>query len=312
MNIMHLKYAVEVAKTGSITQAAENLFMGQPNLSKAIRELEENLGITIFKRTSKGIVPTQKGEEFLVYAKRILAQIDELESIYSSHPETKQSFSISIPRGSYMAYGFTNFVKRLDMDKEIEIYYKETNSIEAITNIVQSNYNLAIIRYRDVFEQYFSRLLREKELKSELLWQFRYIAVMSKEHPLANKPVLTCADFANSIEILHSDNAVPSLPTIEAKRMENIENSNKRIYVFERGSQMELLSNIPNSFMWVSPIPKKILDRYGLIQRSVSDMDYGYKDMIVCQRSYRLSELDRMYIEELRAVISQLENLKTE
>ena len=312
MNIMHLKYAVEVSKTGSITQAAENLFMGQPNLSKAIRELEENLGITIFKRTSKGIITTQKGEEFLVYAKRILAQIDELEHIYNKNHDEKQSFSISIPRGSYMAYGFTNFVRRLDMDKEIEIYYKETNSVEAISNIVQSNYNLAIIRYRDVFEQYFTRLLREKELKSELLWQFRYIALMSKEHPLANKPVLTCADLANSIEILHSDNAVPTLPTIEAKRMENIENSNKRIYVFERGSQMELLSNIPNSFMWVSTIPQKILDRYGLVQRCVSDADYNYKDMIVYPKSYRLSELDRTYIEELRSVIATLEGMKVE
>lgn len=309
MNIMHLKYAIEVAKTGSITKASENLFMGQPNLSKAIRELEEHLGVTIFKRTSKGIVPTQKGEEFLVYAKRILAQIEELEAMYHPEADTKQTFSISIPRGSYMAYGFTNFVKRLDMDKEIEIYYKETNSVEAISNIVQSNYNLAIIRYRDVFEQYFTRLLREKELKSELLWQFRYLALMSKDHPLASKPVLKCADFADSIEILHSDNAVPTLPTIEAKRMENIENSNKRIYVFERGSQMELLSNIEGSFMWVSPIPQKILDRYGLVQRSVSDADYNYKDMIVYPRSYRMSELDKMYIEELHGVINQLEAL---
>lgn len=310
MNIMHLKYAVEVAKTGSITQAAENLFMGQPNLSKAIRELEDNLGITIFKRTSKGIVSTQKGEEFLVYAKRILAQIDELESIYHSDPETKQTFSISIPRGSYMAHGFANFVKKLDNEKEIEIHYKETNSMEAISNILQSNFNLAIIRYRDVFEPYFSGLLKEKELKSELVWQFRYIAVMSKDHPLATKPVLTCADFADSIEILHSDNAVPSLPTLEAKRMENIENSNKKIYVFERGSQFEILSNIPNSFMWVSPIPQKMLDRYGLIQRRVSDADYNYKDVLVYMRSYRMTELDNMYIEELKRVISSFEQIR--
>ena len=83
MNILHLRYAIEVERTRSISKAAENLFMGQPNLSKAIRELEENLGVTIFKRTSKGIVPTQKGEEFLVYAKRILVQIDELPFISS-------------------------------------------------------------------------------------------------------------------------------------------------------------------------------------------------------------------------------------
>ncbi len=312
MNIMHLKYAIEVAKTGSITQAAENLFMGQPNLSKAIKELEENLGVTLFKRTSKGIIPTQKGEEFLVYAKRILTQIDELETIYKSPHNDKQSFSISIPRGSYMAYGFTNFVKRLHRGKEIEIRYNETNSVEAISNITQSNYNLAIIRFRDVFEPYFTSLLREKEFKSQLVWEFKYIAVMSKDSPLAKKSVLTIADFADSVEILHGDTAVPSLPTLEAKRMENIEHSNKRIYVVERGSQFELLSAIPDTFMWVSPIPQRMLDRYGLIQRHVSDADYTYKDLLVHQRSYRLTELDRMYIEELHSAVATVGAVKVE
>ncbi len=308
MNIMHLKYAVEVSKTGSITQAAENLFMGQPNLSKAIRELEESLGITIFKRTSKGIVPTLKGEEFLVYAKRILSQIDELESIYSSKHIKKQVFSISIPRASYLSHTFTRFVKKLDPEKEIEIMYSETNSMQAISNIVQSNYNLAIIRCRDVFESYFTRLLREKDLKSELVWQFRYLAVMSKDHPLASKPVLTLADLEGSIEILHSDNAVPSLPTLEAKRMENIETSNKRIYVFERGSQFELLANLQNTFMWVSSIPAETLNRYGLVQRCVSDADYSYKDILVYQRTYRMTEIDKLYFDELKRVIEELES----
>ena len=68
MNTLHLKYAVEVERTRSISKAAENLFMAQPNLSKAIKELEDSLGITIFQRTSKGVVPTQQGAEFLKYA----------------------------------------------------------------------------------------------------------------------------------------------------------------------------------------------------------------------------------------------------
>jgi molybdenum-dependent DNA-binding transcriptional regulator ModE len=82
MNIIHLRYAVEIAKTKSISKAAENLYMGQPNLSRAIRELEEGLGIIIFNRTSKGISITPDGEEFLQYAKRILSQLDEMEELY--------------------------------------------------------------------------------------------------------------------------------------------------------------------------------------------------------------------------------------
>ena len=82
MNILHLKYAVEIAKTGSLNKAAENLYMGQPNLSRAIRELEAGLGITIFERTPRGMVVTPDGEAFLQYAVRILAQIDEMESVF--------------------------------------------------------------------------------------------------------------------------------------------------------------------------------------------------------------------------------------
>ena len=78
MNLLHFKYAVEIAKTKSISKAAENLYMGQPNLSRAIKELEENIGITIFKRTSKGITVTAEGEEFLEYANRILAQVEQV------------------------------------------------------------------------------------------------------------------------------------------------------------------------------------------------------------------------------------------
>ena len=82
MNTQHFRYALEVEKTGSITQAAENLFMGQPNLSKAIKELETELGITIFKRTSTGVAVTSAGREFLLYAKSILSKINEIEEIY--------------------------------------------------------------------------------------------------------------------------------------------------------------------------------------------------------------------------------------
>ena len=81
MNLMHLKYAVEIAKNKSISRTAEKLYMGQPNLSRAIKELEDSIGITIFNRTSKGISITAEGEEFLAYARKIVEQVDEIESI---------------------------------------------------------------------------------------------------------------------------------------------------------------------------------------------------------------------------------------
>ena len=93
----------EVAKTQSISKAAENLYMGQPNLSRAIKELEDSLGITIFSRTSKGISVTPDGEEFLQYAKRILTQVDEVEELYRNGKTHKQKLSVSVPRSAWWA-----------------------------------------------------------------------------------------------------------------------------------------------------------------------------------------------------------------
>ena len=149
MNILHLKYAVEVEKTRSINRAAENLFMAQPNLSRAIRELEESLGITIFHRTSKGISVTPQGEEFLQYAKKILSQIDEVEALYKNARTGKQSFSISVPRASYISAAFTEFSKKIDaeedlldqMNEEITSFLIKVASLENATGQIQNKLN---------------------------------------------------------------------------------------------------------------------------------------------------------------------------
>ena len=159
MNILHLKYAVEVANTGSISKAANNLYMNQPNLSRAIKELEDSLGITIFDRTTKGMTVTPDGEEFLSHAKKILSQIYEVEAIYKNGRADKQKFSVSVPRASYISAAFSEFVKCLDKQKPAEIYYKETNSMRAINNIINGGYKLGIIRYGENYDKYFKKML---------------------------------------------------------------------------------------------------------------------------------------------------------
>lgn len=299
MNILHLKYAVEVEKTRSISKAAENLLMGQPNLSRAIKELEESLGITLFKRTSKGISPTPQGEEFLQYAKKIIAQIDEVEALYKEGKSDKQTFSISVPRASYISCAFTEFAKSIDTKKQAEIFYKETNSMQVISNILQADYKLGIIRYQTAFEQYFKALLHEKGLSYEVIVEFSYQAVMSKKHPLADRDSFKLTDLSNYIEIAHADPYVPSLPLVDAKKAELSEFVNKRIFVFERGSQFDLLSNVTNTFMWVSPIPQRLLDQYGLVLKKCPANRKVYKDVLIYRKGYHFTELDKKFISEL-------------
>ena len=98
MNVLFFKYVIEVERTRSISQAAENLFMAQPNLSKAIKEMEDTLGFNIFERSSKGVIPTMQGKEFLVYARNIVSQLEKIESIAKPNSAELQFLKVSIPR----------------------------------------------------------------------------------------------------------------------------------------------------------------------------------------------------------------------
>ncbi len=299
MNILHLRYAVEVERTRSITGAAANLFMSQPNLSRAIKELEESLGITVFKRTSKGIVTTTQGEEFLFQAKNILRQIEEMEEKYKKNVPERQSFNISTPRACYITRAFTSLVNSMDRDREIDVNYKETNSLRAITNILQSNYNLGIIRYQTAFESYFLKMMEEKDLKHQEIWEFEYIALMGKTHPLAEKENIVPGDFKDCIEIVHGDPYVPSLQIAYVRKAEFSDLTDKKIYIYERGTQYDLLNDVPSTFMWVSPLPEEVLSRHNVVQKRCPGLSHKYKDVLIYRNGYHLSEIDHRFIEEL-------------
>lgn len=298
MNLMHLKYMLAVAETGSINKAAEKLYVGQPNLSRAIRELENSLGGPLFDRSAKGMVLTPEGEIFLKYARGILKQVEEAEAVFRRAEAEKKQFSISVPRASYIADAFARFTAGIT-EGEAELFYKETNAMRAIKNILQEDYRLGIIRYADSYDKYYKALLDEKNLSYELVTEFSYVLLMNREHPLADKPELCYADLEPYMEIAHADPYVPSLPQAQVKKEELPDNIHRRIYVFERASQFELLAQNPQTLMWVSPVPPELLDRYGLIQRVCPENQRRYKDLLIHRRDYQLTELDKGFISEL-------------
>lgn len=299
MNLMHIKYAVEVANEGSINKAAEKLYVGQPNLSRAIKELEASLGVKIFERSAKGMGLTSDGETFIRYAKTILRQVDEVESIFNGSGSVKKRFSISVPRASYISDAFARFSHSLTNEAEAEIIYKETNSLRAIKNILHEDYKLGIIRYAENYDKYFKTMLDEKDMQYEMITEFSYVLAMSRDNPLASAEKITFDALKDYIEIAHADPYVPSLPLSQVRKEELPDNIGRRIFVFERASQFELLSENPETFMWVSPIPQKLLDRYDLIQIPCEENKKIYKDILIYKRDYKLTVLDKAFIDEL-------------
>lgn len=295
MNTAYLSYALEVEKTGSITQAAQNLYMAQPNLSKALKELEKELGFVVFKRTATGVKTTEEGAEFLYHAKHIMEQFDAVSRIRQRTGSEKLQYKISIPRGSYIVDGFTSFVSELKLEKGMEVTINETNALGTIANVADKGYNIGIIRYPVNEEEYYLTSLKNNHLSSEIIWEFEYVLVMSKDNPLATKEDITIDDLMEYTKITHGDSAI-----LHDKYWEKKKNPvGNVIYVYERGSQFDLLTNVPNTYMWVSPIPQKLLDKNNLIQRVCKVDNNLYKDVMIFREDYHINEYDKLFQKKL-------------
>ncbi|MGN1320058.1 MAG: LysR family transcriptional regulator [Acutalibacteraceae bacterium] len=295
MNILHMKYAVEVARAGSLNKASETLLVAVPNISRSIKELESSLGITIFERTAKGVKLTPDGEKFMGFARSILEQIDQVENYYKHSDIQKQKFSISVPRASYISEAFAEFSKTLTTDAA-EIFYKETNSQRAINNVLNRDYKLGIIRYAENYDKFFKSMLEEKDLNYEMISEFTYVLLMSADSPLAKKQNIIFDDLKDYIEIAHADPYVPSLPMAKVVKEELPDNIDRRIFIFERASQFDLLSANNQTFMWVSPTPQRILKKHNLVQRKCDENKKVYKDLLIYKNGYKLTELDKKFI----------------
>ncbi|MBQ8199481.1 MAG: LysR family transcriptional regulator [Lachnospiraceae bacterium] len=292
MNTLYLNYVIEVERTGSISQASQNLFMAQPNLSKAIKDLEHDLGYNIFKRTNSGVVVTEKGTEFLYHARKITEQLNEMEKISERKGGQSTCFKISIPRGSYIANGFTAFVAGLEIPHGMDITINETNALQTISNVADRGYNMGIIRYQLSDEENFKSQLKNNKLEQQTIWEFEYVLVMSKNHPLASKEKIHVEDLQEYMQISHGDIEIPHAKHNED---ESGKRSKKTIYVYERGSQFDLLANVPTTYMWVSPIPDSYLEKNNLVQRACKTKNNRYKDVLIYRQDYKLGEYDKLF-----------------
>lgn len=299
MNIIHMKYAVEVARVGSINKASENLSMAQPNISRAIKDLESDLKITIFDRSAKGMNLTPEGKEFIAYAQKILSQLNDLENMFKSGIVNKQRFSLSAPRSGYIAEAFSLFSNSINSDSA-EIILDETSSANTIKKVLNSDTKLGIIRYDKGADKYFKEMLRDNNILSEDIASFKYVVLMSKSNPLNERESVSMADLKEFIQITHQNPYAATLSVSDEEINLAQENSERCIYILDSAAQLELLSENNQTFMWVSPSPDKLLERYSLAEKDCIDNDVVYKDVLIYRKGYKFSDTDRIFIDELK------------
>ena len=165
--------------------------------------------------------------------------------------------SASRSRAPATRFAFSEFAAALDDAEGLDIKYRETNATQVLKNVGDAVSNLGILRCPREHEKYFLAALEERSLKYEPVWDFEYLALMSRRHPLAAEPELKYAELRLYTEIVHDDNSIPAMPVSEARILAQKHEKKKKIAVCERGIQFELLCSLPAAYIWVSPMPPR-------------------------------------------------------
>ena len=190
MTITKLKYVITVAESNSMNEAAGKLFISQPSLSASIKELENETGIELFRRTNRGITITPDGKEFIGYAMQTVQQYELMEAKYVNKKELKKKFSVSTQHYAFAVNAFAEMVKQFGMD-EYEFAIYETRTHDVIEDVRNFKSEIGILYLNDFNRNVLSKIFSENNLEFHSLLNCGIYAYMWKNHPLADEKVVS-------------------------------------------------------------------------------------------------------------------------
>lgn len=193
MTLQQLKYIIAIVRCGSITEAAKQLYISQPSLSNAVKDIENEMGIEIFQRSAKGITLTADGSEFLSYARQVLEQAELMEQRYLNRKPSKKICSVSTQHYAFAVNAFVNVISRLDTD-EYEFTLRETRTYEIIEDVRSFRSELGILYLSDFNEKVITKILKEDHLTFTHLFTADPHVFISSVHPLAKNEFITLDD----------------------------------------------------------------------------------------------------------------------
>ena len=298
MTLQQLRYVIEVAKTGSMNVAAKQLFVSQPSLSMAIRELENDVHISIFERTTKGVVITAEGEEFLGYARQIINQVELLEDKYIEAGQIKKKVGVSAQHYSFAVKAFVEMVKGFDMDK-YEFAIREARTHDVIHDVVTGKSEIGILYTNEFNEKVLNKIFKDNQLEFIHLFTCQGYAYLWKNHPLAGKKVIALEELQDypCLSFEQGDNnsfyfAEEILSTYDFK---------KTIKSNDRATNLNLMVGL-NAFTLCSGIICEELNGSDYIAVKLAEevtMDIGY----IKRAHMNISEIGELYIEEIKKYV---------
>ncbi|MBR2258619.1 MAG: LysR family transcriptional regulator [Blautia sp.] len=295
MTLLQLKYAVTVAKTSSMNEAARRLFISQPSLSTAIKELEEEIGVSLFIRSNRGIQVTPEGEEFLGYARQVLEQSELIEARYISRETMKKKFSVSMQHYTFAVSAFVKLVQQFGME-EYEFAVRETRTYDVIEDVRSFRSEIGILYLNDFNHKVLTKLFSEYNLEFHPLLTCGIYAYMWKGHPLAGREAVSLEELSEYPCLAFDQGrnnsfyfAEEVLSTYDYKRL---------IRATDRATLLNLMVGL-NAYTLCSGIICEELNgnEYCAVKLDSDErMTIGY----IARKGSSLSPLGQMYLEEVK------------
>lgn len=295
MTLQQLKYVITVAETGTITDAANRLFISQPSLTNAIHELEKEMNIVIFHRTNKGISISKEGEDFLGYARQVLEQAAVLEDKYKRNNGGKKHFCVSAQHYSFAVNAFVDLIKEYGQE-EYDFSLRETQTYEIVDDVARMRSEIGIIFIDDFNEKVITKILKSHELEFHQLFVAKPHVFISRKHPLAQKEIITNEELEIYPYLSFEQGEHNSFYFSE--EVFSAFERKKNIRVRDRATLFNLLIGL-NGYTVCSGVIDKKLNGKDIIAVPLSgenDMRIGY----ITHKKSVLSRLGNTYLEALK------------
>lgn len=297
MNITELRYLVAIMECGSVSAAAKRLYAAQPNVSKALKNLEEEYHLRIFERSSTGMIPTEQGRHFIEQAERVLREVDRLDQSVQEAQERCAELRVMIPHATYASYAAVDYLEKVSSIERIHIHIREGGSMEALDFVLRRGYHLALLRYAAEDDDHYIHYCARRGLKMEPVMEFEYRLLTNRDGPLAKHEVKDLAELNHYMEILHDDFQLPGEDGGDGVRWHV--NDSRRIHVYERCSQFSILQQLPSAYMWASPMPQRALDQFHLVLKKCPAQRQVMRDVLVYPDHGALRSEEQAFIDLL-------------
>lgn len=295
MTLQQLKYVITVASAGTITEAANALYISQPSLTNSIHELEKEMNITIFNRTNKGISLSQEGEIFLGYARQILEQATILEDKYKGNKGGKKQFCVSTQHYSFAVNAFVDLIKEYGQD-EYDFSLRETQTYEIIEDVARLKSEIGILFLNNFNEIVLTKIFKSQDLEFHPLFVAKPHVFISRRHPLAGKSLITNEELQSYPYLSFEQGEHNSFYFSE--EIFSVSERKKNIRVRDRATLFNLLIGLNGYTVCSGVIDKKLngKDIIAVPLADESDMQIGY----ITHRRGMISRLGTSYLNALQ------------